>query len=62
MEIRLKTLSGTTSGAIASVVNAASANGLKLIGFEQRSGRLEDVFAGLASPAQKKEAEACITE
>ena len=62
MEIRLKTLSGTTSGAIASAVNAASANGLKLIGFEQRSGRLEDVFAGLASPAQKKEAEACITE
>ena len=62
MEIRVKSLFGNPSDAVAAMVNAASANGLKLIGFEQRSGRLDEVFAGLASPAQKKEVASCIGE
>lgn len=63
MEIRLKSLSGTPSEAVAAAVNAASGKGLRLIGFEQRSGRLDEVFAGLASPERKeREVASCISE
>ena len=62
MEIRLKSLSGSPSEAVAAVVNAASANGLNLKGIEQHSGRLDRVFAGLAASVREKEAPSCITE
>lgn len=63
MTIRARSLGGSSSDAVASLVNAASANGLKLLGLEQRSGHLDEVFANLASPGRgREEAESCITE
>lgn len=61
MEIRMKSTLAAPSEAIAAAVNAATANGLKMTDFEQLSGRLDKVFAGLASPARNEEGQSCFT-